>query len=87
MRLRHKENHATYRFFIVPRDSLALLGMQDIELLNILKIMCEVIGDPHESRKFNLQTLEASNGPTYRVNTAPQNKTGEVDACLIGQRR
>ena len=42
--------------------------------------MCEVIGDPHESRKFNLQTIEASNSPNCRTNRALQNKTHKVDA-------
>ena len=45
---------AKCRFFVVPGDKLALLGMPDIELLNILKVTHEVMGNPKESRKFDL---------------------------------
>ena len=38
-------------------DGPALLAMPDIELLNTLKVTCEIIGDPHESRKFDSQTV------------------------------
>ena len=41
----------------VPENGPALLGLLDIEVLNILKITCEVVGDPYESRKFNSQTI------------------------------
>ena len=48
--LRHKDKNAKCRFFVLPEDGSALLGMTDIKLLNIPKIMCEVIGDPNEGR-------------------------------------
>ena len=38
VKLRHKV--ARCRFFVVPGNSPALLGMHDIELLGILRIMC-----------------------------------------------
>ena len=47
---RQKDKNFKYTFFVVPAESPVLLWMSVIELLNILKIMCEVIGDPHESR-------------------------------------
>ena len=31
------------RFFVVPGDGTAVLGILDIEVLGILRIMCEVI--------------------------------------------
>ena len=64
---------------MVPDDGPAWLGMPDIKLLGILKIIHEVIGDPHESRKFNSQTIEASNNPSYRTNRVPQDRTDTVD--------
>ena len=33
IKLRHKDNIAKYRFFVVPGDSPAWLGIPDIELL------------------------------------------------------
>ena len=41
--------------------------MLDIKLLSIMKITCEAIGNPHESRKFNSQKVEASNGPSCKI--------------------
>ena len=45
IKLRHKDKIARCRFFVVPGDGQELLGMPDIELLSILKIMCEVVDD------------------------------------------
>ena len=70
VRLRYKDKNAKCRFFVVPGDGPALLGMPDIELLHILKIMCDMIGDPHNNRKLDLQTAEASNCPDCRTNSA-----------------
>ena len=80
VRLRYKNKNAKCRFCVVPGEGPALIGMPDIKLLNILKIICEVIDDRHESKKINFQTVEASNGPTCRINRAQQNKTGKVHA-------
>ena len=54
--------------------------MPDIKLLYILKIMYEVIDDPHERTKFDSQTVEASNGPSCRKSKALHIKTDKVDA-------
>ena len=43
---------AKCRFFVVPGDHPAPLGMIDIELLDILKIMCEVVGVQQADRKL-----------------------------------
>ena len=61
-------------------DSLTLLVMSDTKLFNILKITCEVIGDQHKSRKFNSQTIEASNGPSCKINKAPQINPDKANA-------
>ena len=39
--------------FLVPVDSQALLRMPVIAVLDILKMICEVIGDPQVDRKFD----------------------------------
>ena len=49
-------------------------------MLNILKIMGEVKGDPHESRQLDLQTVEASDCPSCKTNKTPQIRTDKVDA-------
>ena len=49
--------------------------MQDIKLPNILRIPCKVIGHPHESRRFNPQTIEATSSPSCRTNRTMQNDT------------
>ena len=58
--LRQKDECIKCRFFVVPFDSPPLLGMLDIELLSILRKTCDIIGEPHESRKFDLQTIKTS---------------------------
>ena len=60
VRVRHKEKTAKCRFFVVPGDVLVLLGMPDIEVLDMLKIMSKVMGDPDKSRMFDYQKMQAS---------------------------
>ena len=55
------------RFFIVPGDSPALLGMPDIELLDIHKITCDVPDDQQMDSKFNSNTVEPSNSLSYKA--------------------
>ena len=50
------ENNDTckkYIFFVVPGNEEALLGMPDIELLNILNINCNTIGTEEEEKGTN----------------------------------
>ena len=72
VKLRHKDKCVTCRFFLGPGDRPALLGMPDLKLLSILRITCDVIGKPHESRKVDSQTMEMSISPSCRTNEAPQ---------------
>ena len=44
VKLRHKDKDARCRLFVVAGDGPLFLGMPDIELLDILKIMCNVKG-------------------------------------------
>ena len=74
VKLRHEDECVKCRFFVVSGDSLALFWMQDIELLNILRITCHTIGGPHESRMFDSQTIQMSNNSNWRTK-APQIKT------------
>ena len=58
IKLRHKDKCIKCRFFVIPDDCPALIGMPDIELLSKLGIMCGIIGRPHETRKFDSQTID-----------------------------
>ena len=41
--------------------------------------MYEVMGDPHESRKFKCQTLQASSGPSCKAYIAQEIKADNED--------
>ena len=58
VRLRHKVIIAKCRSFLVLGKSQALIGMPDIKLLDILKIMCNVMGNPQFGRMFHSQTIQ-----------------------------
>ena len=45
VKLRHKDEVGRCRFFVVVDHGSVLLGMMDIELLDILKITFEVVED------------------------------------------
>ena len=57
--------------------------MPVFELLNILKIMCEVICNPHEGMKFDSHIIEASNSPHCRTNIASQNNIKWMQLILM----
>ena len=80
---KHKDKSVKYRLFVVPDDGPALLGMLDINLLSILGTMCDITGEPHESRKFDLQTIVASNISSWRTSKAPQTETDKVGMCDV----
>ena len=81
VRLRHTNKIARYGFFVVQADSLVLLGMFDMEMLGILKIMCKVVGGQQVDRKFNSQTVQPSNGYSCKANIGQQIKTDT--GCVI----
>ena len=56
-----------------------LLGLPDIKLLDILKIICGVMGDQQADRKFDSQTIHPSNGSSCKANKAQQIMTNNVD--------
>ena len=45
VRLRHKDKIAKYRFYEVPGYGPMLLGVPNRGVLDILNIMCKVMGD------------------------------------------
>ena len=52
-----------------------LLVMHDTELLDVLKITCEVVGDQQADLKSNSQTIQPSNGSSCKANKGQQIKT------------
>ena len=79
VRLRCKNKTARCRFFVVPRDSPALIQMQDIEVIDILKIMCKVMGEPHKSGIFDDQTMQTSNNHSCKANKVQQIKADSAN--------
>ena len=55
VKLWHKYKVVKCRFFVAQDDSPTLLGMLDIEVLGMLKIMCKVVNVLQAGRKFNSQ--------------------------------
>ena len=58
MKLSHKDRIVRCRFFEVPGDGSALLGIPYLELLGILNIMHDVVEGQQGDRKFNSQTVK-----------------------------
>ena len=79
VRLSHKEKTVRYIFLVVPGDSPALLGMPDIELLGILKIICEVVKGPQTDRKFHSQRMTPSSTLTIKTNTGQEIRSYNED--------
>ena len=79
VKLRHIDKVAIYRFFVVLEDSPGLLGMPDIELLGILKIMFDVVEGQQADRKFDSQSVEPSSTLGYRANTDRESRSNNVD--------
>ena len=57
VKMMHKDNVVTSRFFVVLGNSSELLGMPDIEVLGILKITCEVLDSQQAGRKFDSKIM------------------------------
>ena len=80
VKLRYTDKCNKCGFFLAPGDGPILLGMPNIELLNILRITLDIIGKPHESRTFDSLKLETSDSPHCRTNKALQIKTDRACA-------
>ena len=59
-----------------------VLGMLDIELLGLLKLMCKVLDQQQVRRKFNLHTKETSGAPQNRTNNNNTNNIGTATYCI-----
>ena len=62
-----------------------MLGMLDIEMLDILKIMCEMIGGQYDNRKFDSQTVQTSISPSCKANRPQQINTDNIDVNMLMQ--
>ena len=80
VKLRYKDKIVRYRFFAVPGEGQALLGIPDIEFLGKLKMMCDVIESQEADRKCNSQTMEPSSTPCCKANTETKFRSDNVDA-------
>ena len=82
-KLRHKDQIARCRFLVVSGGGPALLEMPDIELLSILKIMCDVVEGQQADRKFDSQTMEPSSAPSCKANTDWERRSDNMDVINI----
>ena len=53
-----QNEQVTFKFFVIPRNGTALLGMIDIELQNVLRIMCNTIDIPPICIEVNAEMME-----------------------------
>ena len=60
VKIGHNNKCLKCRFFLVPGDGPVLLRMPDIELLSIIRVMCEAIDNKTTDRKFDVQTNHAA---------------------------
>ena len=79
VRFIHKNKIAKCRFFVVSGDGSALLGLPDIKLLDILKIICETMEDQQADKRFDFQTIQPSNNPSFDTNKAQQIRADNVN--------
>ena len=68
VRIRHNDKCVKYKFFVVQSNGTALLRMPDIELLSVLRVMHETIGNKANGRKFNAQTRHAAHRQNCSTN-------------------
>ena len=74
VRIRHNDKCVKCRFLVVPGDGPALLGMPDIELFGIIRVMCGTIDNKTNDRKFDAQTRHAADGQNCSTNKCPQSQ-------------
>ena len=67
----------------MPRDGPALLGMPDIELLGILKIMSEEEEGQQAARKFNSQTIKQPSAPSCTANIDRKIRSNNADVINV----
>ena len=79
VRLMQRDKIARCRFFVVPGDDNTLLGIADIELVCILKIMCEVVEGQQADRKFGSQTMKLSTASGCKANTDWESRYDNMD--------
>ena len=51
-KIRHNDKCVKCRFFVVPGDGPTFLGMQDIEMLGIIRFICETIDNKIPGRSL-----------------------------------
>ena len=56
----------------MPGDGPALLGMPDIELHSMFRVMCETIDGKTMDGKFETKTRYAADSQNWKINRDPQ---------------
>ena len=58
----------------MPGSGPAFLGMPDIELLGIMRVICETVGNKTANRKFETQTRHAQDYQNCKRKQEPTGK-------------
>ena len=85
VKLRHKDKTNRCRLFVVPEDGPTLSGMPDIELLDILKIISDVVEGQHADRKLESQVIELSSAYSCKNITDLDSSSDNVETFILIQ--
>ena len=80
VRIRHSDKCVKCRFLVVPGNGPALFGMPDIELLSMIRVMCETIDNKINDKRFDAQTRYAADSQNCSTNRDPQTKSDADNA-------
>ena len=72
IKIRYNFKCVKYTFFVVPGNGSAFLWMSDIELLSIIRVMCETIDNKGTDRKFDVLTMHAADSQNCKIGTPKQ---------------
>ena len=65
------------RFFVIGGDGPTLLGILEIELFGIIRVICDTIENKTTGMKFDSQTKHVADSPNCKTNKDPQAKPDE----------
>ena len=74
VKIRHSDKCVKCRFFVVLCDGPAVLGMPDIELLGVIRVICEAIDNETNDKKLDVQTRHQADSQNCSTNRDPQAK-------------
>ena len=74
VKMRHNDKCVECRFFVMPGDGPALLGMPDVELFGIIRAMSDQIYNKTTDRKFDSKSGMQQKNQSCKANRHPQSQ-------------